>query len=105
MPNHAVFVQASAHGGLNRLTFSLTRDEVAQILDEKPHVKRAYLAQVRGRWGVWELWFAWVGGGGLGGGCGRGWVGIRMSAMDDSVTINQPINPPTIPNRFRWAPT
>lgn len=46
LPNHAVAVQAAAHGGLNRLTFSLTRDEARQILEEKPHVKRAYLAQV-----------------------------------------------------------
>jgi hypothetical protein len=41
-----VSVQASAHGGLNRLTFSITREEAAQILDEKPHIKRAYMAQV-----------------------------------------------------------
>lgn len=47
LPNQAVFVQASAHGGLNRLTFSLSREEAAQILEEKPHVKQAYLAQVR----------------------------------------------------------
>jgi hypothetical protein len=50
LPNQVVSVQASAHGGLNRLTVSITREEMAQILEEKPHVKRAYLAQVHEGW-------------------------------------------------------
>jgi hypothetical protein len=41
-----VFVAATAHGGLNRLTFSITREEIDLIFAEKPHVRRAYLAQV-----------------------------------------------------------
>ncbi|KIY92212.1 transcription initiation factor TFIIH subunit H1 [Monoraphidium neglectum] len=56
IPNQAVFVQASAHGGLNRLTFSITRDEMAQILEEKPHIKRAYLAQVGPNMTEKEFW-------------------------------------------------
>lgn len=46
LPNQAAQPQALAHGGLNQLSITINRSDLDQILDEKPHIKRAYLAQV-----------------------------------------------------------